>query len=229
MTKHPSKRLGCGLEGERDIREHAFFRRIDWERLQNREIQPPLQTQRCEDGTHAHGSCSSDKKLVKCMVHDFEEINDEKESRRRAGGETVWKRKGSFMAGVWQPALRGSTKDYVSQRNLKSYGVTHSCGKAAENFDKFFTRTQPQLTPPDELVIANIDQADFAGFSFINPQFAYPTIPTTAQPLSAVEVNTGVSHNVNYGHWHAYRPIMNLMSHTCVGPGYCYTFVIKVY
>lgn len=57
--------------------------------------------------------------------------------------------------------------------------LLHQGGKKGENFDKFFTAAPSVLTPSDPDVLAAINQEDFEGFSFLNPDFA-------PSPLTAV-------------------------------------------
>uniref|UniRef100_A0A8R1TSU7 Protein kinase C n=1 Tax=Onchocerca volvulus TaxID=6282 RepID=A0A8R1TSU7_ONCVO len=42
LQKTPQKRLGCRQTSVGDIKEHPFFRRIDWYKIERRQIQPPF-------------------------------------------------------------------------------------------------------------------------------------------------------------------------------------------
>ena len=43
--------------------------------------------------------------------------------------------------------------------------------RSFDNFDPEFTDEAARLTPCDKSFIANINQNDFYGFSFVNPEF----------------------------------------------------------
>jgi len=92
LVKNPTKRLGCMEKGEDEVKSHSFFRRIDWEKLEAREVQPPF-----------------------------------------------------------KPKIRHR--------------------KDVSNFDRQFTSEGVELTPTDKLFMMNLDQNEFAGFSFLNPEF----------------------------------------------------------
>jgi len=42
LIRSAADRLGSGPNEECDIKLHAFYRMIDWQRLQNKEVQPPF-------------------------------------------------------------------------------------------------------------------------------------------------------------------------------------------
>lgn len=44
------------------------------------------------------------------------------------------------------------------------------------NFDSEFTHEAPKLTPVDRLFLMNLDQTEFEGFTYINPEYANPVV-----------------------------------------------------
>jgi classical protein kinase C len=42
LTKKPEKRLGHGPNGIKDIQNHKFFKNVDWNKMLNKEVTPPI-------------------------------------------------------------------------------------------------------------------------------------------------------------------------------------------
>lgn len=43
--------------------------------------------------------------------------------------------------------------------------------KDVSNFDKQFTSEKTDLTPTDKVFMMNLDQSEFVGFSYVNPEY----------------------------------------------------------
>lgn len=123
MTKNPARRLGCS-GSESQIRNHSFFKDLDWEALEQRRVKPPFRPR---------------------VVRIFS-----------------------------LPPPITETIEHFAKFSLFLMASCHALQKSpkdALNFDTEFTKEEPVLTPVPNDVVRTINQEEFAGFSFVNPNF----------------------------------------------------------
>ena len=122
LEKDPQKRLGTPgcLGGE--ICDQPFFKTIDWDRLDRKEIEPPFKP--------------------KVVRHPIDALCC------RTNGLI-------FSSFLCLPFRLCSTM----QRHILD----------VQYFDSAFTIEKPQLTPVDKDILASMDQTQFRGFSYTNP------------------------------------------------------------
>ncbi|CAK8692530.1 unnamed protein product [Clavelina lepadiformis] len=61
--------------------------------------------------------------------------------------------------------------DRLAAREIQPPFKPKISGNITENFDKYFTKSKPNLTPIDPVFLKNIDQDEFDGFSYSNDNF----------------------------------------------------------
>lgn len=55
LHKHPGHRLGCNPKtGAEDIKGHLFFKPIEWDKLERRELKPPFKPKIVSDTMNWH-------------------------------------------------------------------------------------------------------------------------------------------------------------------------------
>ena len=42
LAKEPKQRLGCGSKGGDEIKQHIWFKGLDWDRLKDKKVSPPF-------------------------------------------------------------------------------------------------------------------------------------------------------------------------------------------
>lgn len=81
-----------------------------------------------------------------------------------------------MMMELWTRMKSFFKRKFISFRLLVAvfpllFRVEQKHRKDVSNFDKQFTSEKLDLTPTDKLFMMNLDQNEFFGFSFLNPEF----------------------------------------------------------
>ena len=91
LIRNPERRLGCGPKGWAEVKSHAFFRHIDWNKFSRREIKvpflPDLERANCPADFELEDQFFADKKepdLTPEQQSKFEGTRTHRSCSRRA-------------------------------------------------------------------------------------------------------------------------------------------------
>ncbi|KAK3915083.1 Atypical protein kinase C [Frankliniella fusca] len=141
LNKNPIDRLGCHREtGFQDITGHAFFKSIDWEALECRQVTPPF-------NPLIRSEIDSDNFDPQFTCEPAELTPDDPKPLAVLSCPIQLEQK--QVPPPYKPRLEGD-------RDLA-------------NFPPEFTDEPVHLTPDDARVIEKIDQTEFEGFEYVNP------------------------------------------------------------
>ncbi|XP_063682036.1 calcium-dependent protein kinase C-like isoform X2 [Bolinopsis microptera] len=140
LTRNPETRLGCGPSGESDIRNHPFFRPIDWGALERREVKPPFKPRiKNKKSTNNFDSEFTHEKvaLTPCDANFIKKINqsefagfsyfNEEEFLRRLGAEpTYYSDDDDFDSDSQSPPDRASFRKSFTQTMWKMLFGDHA-------------------------------------------------------------------------------------------------------
>ncbi|CAD6190553.1 unnamed protein product [Caenorhabditis auriculariae] len=175
LLKNPVKRLGCSpneADSQRDIKEHPFFRRIDWFKIETLQVQPPFKPKLKTPKSTENFDSNFLKLPTKMTPPDWEVLENIR------GDEFA---NFSFVNPFFVPDVDHFRHLYIISQlghdllENTSPSLWHIASqKSADdvsNFDAEFTHEVPRLTPIDRLFLMNLDQTEFEGFSFVNPEY----------------------------------------------------------
>ncbi|KAE9414109.1 hypothetical protein Angca_003737, partial [Angiostrongylus cantonensis] len=211
LNKDPSKRLGCSRKNsvdEMDIKEHPFFRRIDWYKIEKRQVQPPFKP-KLKNATSTENFDPVFLNLpVKLTPADWLVLDNAKDDfcnfsyvnpyfpslhnvksrlpvlkivvlvdpspRMRSillFLSSVWSTLSFCNRNLCASFLMYILLDVEGRNSLHIDYILQKSPDDVSNFDSEFTHEIPKLTPIDRLFLVNLNQTEFEGFSYVNPEY----------------------------------------------------------
>ena len=178
LEKDPQKRIGTPTCAAGEICDHPFFKTIDWDRLDRKDVEPPFKPKVVRTFSLDYHGCNRTRwKLFFDFIYWFsfalmvisQRWQTSIDPWQIALVETKWL--GFNRLFMWFDSLDriGIQLNLIFLHlfSLSFYQQRHILD--VQYFDSAFTIEKPQLTPVDKDILASMDQAQFRGFSYTNP------------------------------------------------------------